>query len=92
MGFHGTRKQYLKEALDNYPEALRAHPNYQPPMSRVDESIVDFVLRCAADLVSPPQIEGESDFIECVSVAEEIRALAPAIKRELAERRKAVTE
>jgi len=54
---------------------LMAHPNYESIMPLKGESKVSFALRAAAHLVSPPMVEGESNEVECVDVANSILLL-----------------
>ena len=54
---------------------MAQHPNYRQTSPLMYESVIGFVLRSAAHLVSPPMDNDESYECECVDVAEEIRAL-----------------
>lgn len=60
---------------------LSMHPNYEQPMPKEGEDLVAYTLRCAAFLISPPQLPGESNEIECVDVAAQVLALAADIRR-----------
>ena len=51
------------------------HPNYRAKTPNRGESLIGFVLRSAAHLVSPPMDDDESYECECVDVAEEITGL-----------------
>lgn len=56
-------------------EALKSHPNYRNLQPFEGESLVAFALRCSAELVSPPMIDGEDAEIECVDLAKAIITL-----------------
>lgn len=65
---------------------LSSHPNFRPPDAPPDvtiRSIVDYTLRYAANLVSPPQLEDEDDEIECIDVAAELRLSTDDVLRAL---------
>jgi hypothetical protein len=54
-------------------ELLKGHPNFRFPElpNYFDlEDIVEFVLDSAANLVSPPKVDGENDEFSCESLAE----------------------
>lgn len=53
-------------------ERLDSHPNYKQQTPRAGESLVEFTLRWAAHLVSPPKVDGESDENECTDIAQQI--------------------
>jgi len=73
MGYGGSTEDYKRyhKQLQYGQVALRmmSHPNYAQPDPIPGETLVQYTLRCAAHLVSPPQEEGESYDIECVNVA-----------------------
>lgn len=63
-----------KERSDRRKAYLRDHPNYEFPSPKKGESQIAFALRCAAHLLSPPQQDGESQEIECVEAAAQIKS------------------
>lgn len=67
--------QLTKEWLN-----LSAHLNFEIQEPRPGESEIAFALRCAAFLVSPPQVEGEDTTIECTEVAKQIVELEAAVR------------
>ena len=66
---------------------LSAHPNFILPSPGNDEHIIQYTLRCAAALVSPPKIEGEDEETACEVVAEALMALYPFILKKWREQR-----
>lgn len=58
---------------------LSAHPNFHLPFPEQGEDLIQYTLRCAAALISPPQIEGEDEDTACEVVAEAVTALYPFI-------------
>ncbi len=58
---------------------LKSHPNYKEQIPIDGESQIDFALRVAAHLISPPFEDGESTHIECIDLASAVRALAPEL-------------
>ncbi len=62
-------------------DLLKDHPNYKMPVPRKGESQIAFAIRCAANLLSPPQNPGESYEVECVDAARQIRSLTKECKR-----------
>ena len=60
---------------------LRDHPNFVLPAPQKNETLVNFTLRCAAHLLSPPKIEGEDMEVSCQEAAQEIRALDSLIEK-----------
>lgn len=55
---------------------LKGHPNFSPPRPPDELSvaaIVRFTLDYAANLVSPPKVDGEDEERSCNDVAEELR-------------------
>lgn len=84
MGYSANRecKMPVRELIKSNPLAvMQQHPNYRKPKVKRGESLVEFTLRCAAHLVSPPQDPGEDYSLECVDVAKAIQMLAPEIQR-----------
>lgn len=57
------------------------HPNYRQPGPLIGESLIGFVLRSAAHLVSPPMDNDESYECECIDVAVEIRMLENKLRK-----------
>lgn len=60
---------------------LSQHPKYKEGDPYMFESSIDYALRSAAHLVSPPQLKGESNEIECVAVAKQIVELGPNLQK-----------
>lgn len=58
---------------------LKSHPNFKEQAPIDGETQIDFALRVAAHLISPPFEEGESTHIECIDLASAVRALAPEL-------------
>jgi hypothetical protein len=55
---------------------LKGHPNFQPPTPPkvfTVQEIVKFTLDYAANLVSPPKVDGEDEERPCNKVADELR-------------------
>lgn len=55
---------------------LKDHPNFSPPRSPHEltvAAVVRFTLDYAANLVSPPKVDGEDEERSCNDVAEELR-------------------
>jgi hypothetical protein len=79
MGYGGSTESYKLHAKKLvYGEAavkMMSHPNYAQPDPIQGETLIQYALRCAAHLVSPPQEEGESYDIECVNVAASILSI-----------------
>lgn len=61
--------------------SLASHVNYKQGEPRPYESKIEFALRSAAHLLSPPMVDDESHEIECVDAAQEIRELAPKLQK-----------
>lgn len=59
---------------------MKKHPNYQQQVPLPGETLVQFSLRWAAHLISPPQQAEESYDLECIDVAAAIQHLAPEIE------------
>lgn len=58
---------------------LKKHPNFKEQIPIDGETQIDFALRVAAHLISPPMEEDESTHIECIDLASAVRALAPEL-------------
>jgi hypothetical protein len=58
---------------------LKSHPNFKEQVPLEGETQIEFALRSAAHLISPPMEDGESTHIECVDLALAVRALAPEL-------------
>lgn len=56
-------------------DALKDHPNYLLPTPLKGETQIQFTLRCASHLVSPPQEPNESYDVECTVIRDGILAL-----------------
>lgn len=65
----------IKEVLDK----LKSHPNFSQPIPINGESQIDFTLRVVAHLISPPMADDESTHIECINLAEAVRAMGPEL-------------
>jgi hypothetical protein len=61
--------------------SLATHVNYKQGEPFPYETQIEYALREAAHLLSPPMTEGESQEIECVEAAKQIRALAPKLQK-----------
>ena len=61
-------------------DRLKEHPNYKDLTPIKGESLVAFTLRYAANLVSPPQYEGESYEVECTTIKDGILSLEEEIE------------
>lgn len=55
---------------------LKCHPNFKEQIPIDGETQIDFALRAAAHLISPPFVDGESTHIECIDLASAVRALS----------------
>ena len=62
-------------------DSLKLHPNYKVLIPISGESLVAFTLRYAANLISPPQFEGESYDVECTTLKDGILSLEEEIER-----------
>ena len=62
-------------------DELKKHPNYKDLTPIEGESLVAFTLRYAANLVSPPQFEGESYDVECTTIKDGILSLQEEIEK-----------
>lgn len=63
-------KEKLQE-LDDAKQArdvMKKHPNYQDVEPKVGEGLCFYTLRYAANLISPPQHDGESYDVECTTI------------------------
>lgn len=95
MGYSGRRERTEEEIFElaeknkelirkitiaDNVDALKLHPNYKDLEPIKGESIVAYTLRYAANLVSPPQFEGESYDIECVTIKAGILGLEKEIE------------
>lgn len=80
MGVGYTR---FSEAIkaDEILQKLKEHPNYSKQIPIEGESQIEFALRVAAHVISPPQENDESTHIECVDLAAAIQALAPELNK-----------
>jgi len=74
MGYQGGR-------IDNGRGQLNSHPNYQMKPPQDNESPIEFALRNAAHLVSPQQVEGECEAIECTYVRDQIIRLKDGLEK-----------
>jgi hypothetical protein len=61
--------------------SLATHINYKQGEPFPYETQIEYALREAAHLLSPPKVENESLEIECVEAAKQIRALAPKLQK-----------
>jgi len=66
---------------DSKKESLSSHINYKPILPEQNESPISFALRAAAHLISPSQVSGESNEIECVDVAKQILGLKDELEQ-----------
>lgn len=80
MGVGYTRFAEAVRA-DEILQKLKEHPNYTKQIPLENESQIDFALRVAAHLISPPQLVDESTHIECIDLAAAIQALAPELNK-----------
>jgi hypothetical protein len=78
MGYGITDVEAVK--IKGVLNHLKSHPNFKEQIPIDGESQIDFALRVAAHLISPPFEEGESTHIECIDLAGAVRALAPELK------------
>ena len=60
--------------------SLYDHPRYHLLDPLPEDTAVSYALRCAANLVSPPKVGGESDEIECNQVAADILLLKKQVE------------
>ena len=60
---------------------LKDHKNYKETKPIKGESQIAFALRAAANLLSPPKCDGESDEIECVDAAADIMDLKDSLEK-----------
>lgn len=83
----GYSVQSSEETARRKKQALAAkailadHPNYREPNPLAGESLIGFVLRSTAHLVSPPMDDDETYECECVDVATEIRAMEDTLTK-----------
>lgn len=76
MGYSGSlrekyEEQNKKQIIYNDKLAmLKAHPNYKILDPIEGETIISYVLRNSANLISPPQYAGESYDVECLDIKE----------------------
>lgn len=80
MGVGYTRFAEAVRA-DEILQKLKEHPNYSKQIPIENETQIDFALRVAAHLISPPQEIDESTHIECIDLAAAIQALAPELNK-----------
>lgn len=80
MGVGYTRFAEAVRA-DEILQKLKEHPNYSKQIPLENETQIDFALRVAAHLISPPQENDESTHIECIDLAAAIQALAPELNK-----------
>lgn len=72
-----VRKKQIAKSIDS----LKSHPNYKEPQPFKGEGLVAYTLRCAANLVSPPQMDGESYDVECTEIKSAILLLESEIEK-----------
>lgn len=60
---------------------MREHPNYKLPTPLEHESQIEFALRCASNIVTPPQFEGESYEVECTTIRDGIISLVDEVTK-----------
>lgn len=77
MGYGITDAEAIK--IRDVLAHLKSHPNFKEQFPIDGETQIDFALRVAAHLISPPFEEGESTHIECIDLASAVRALAPEL-------------
>ena len=80
MGVGYTRFAEAVRA-DEILQKLKEHPNYTKQVPLEGESQIDFALRVASHIISPPQESDESSHIECIDLAAAIQALAPELNK-----------
>ena len=71
---------YSSEPTTTTKENLSLHPNFKLPKPKKDESQISFALRCAGALVSPKQLPGEDNELDCKQVRSEIENLTEKVQ------------
>lgn len=56
------------------------HPNWELSPPKAKETQIQYTLRCAAELLSPPKYDDEDEDIECTNAAFDIQKLEIKIK------------
>lgn len=77
MGFSLSEenRKFLEIGKATVRPRMSDHPNYREQTPNEHESLIEFTLRYASHLVSPPMDKGESYECECIDVANEIMGL-----------------
>lgn len=60
---------------------MKSHPHYNDLEPAKHESLINYTLRYIANLISPPQFEGEDYDVECVDIKLAVNSMGAEIQK-----------